>query len=136
MSGPASGSGREWRASRSRRPWRRQSHSPCPTLLAATRQNDETKSRSAADQPKSSPTQRVLSPVEASDASSGLVYLGCVGRVVSICTLGRVTRPLDAVIAKLSELPAQDQDPIARWLLDELRTVKCGRAGSRGRRTF
>jgi hypothetical protein len=31
-----------------------------------------------------------------------------------------MTRALDAAIAKLSELPAEDQDRIARWLLDEL----------------
>jgi hypothetical protein len=31
-----------------------------------------------------------------------------------------VTRALDAAIAKLSGLPAEDQDRIALWLLDEL----------------
>jgi hypothetical protein len=31
-----------------------------------------------------------------------------------------MTRALDAVIAKLSGLPAEEQDRIARWLLDEL----------------
>ena len=31
-----------------------------------------------------------------------------------------MTRALDAAIAKLSELSAEDQDRIARWLLDEL----------------
>ena len=30
-----------------------------------------------------------------------------------------MTRALDAAIAKLSELPAEEQDRIARWLLDE-----------------
>jgi hypothetical protein len=31
-----------------------------------------------------------------------------------------MTRALDAAIAKLSELAAEDQDRIARWLLEEL----------------
>jgi hypothetical protein len=31
-----------------------------------------------------------------------------------------MTRALDAAIAKLAELPAEEQDQIARWLLDEL----------------
>ena len=31
-----------------------------------------------------------------------------------------MTRALDAAIAKLSELPPEEQDRIARWLLDEL----------------
>lgn len=31
-----------------------------------------------------------------------------------------MTRALDAVIAKLERLPAEEQDRIARWLLDEL----------------
>lgn len=31
-----------------------------------------------------------------------------------------MTRALDAAIAKLSGLPAEDQDRIAQWLLDEL----------------
>lgn len=34
--------------------------------------------------------------------------------------LHRMTRALDAAIAKLSGLPAEEQDRIARWLLDEL----------------
>jgi hypothetical protein len=32
-----------------------------------------------------------------------------------------MTRALDAAIAKLSALPADEQDRIAQWLLDELR---------------
>jgi hypothetical protein len=36
------------------------------------------------------------------------------------CILHAMTRALDAAIAKLSELPAEEQDRIARWLLDEL----------------
>jgi hypothetical protein len=36
------------------------------------------------------------------------------------CILSVVTRALDAAIAKLATLPAEDQDRIARWLLDEL----------------
>ena len=31
-----------------------------------------------------------------------------------------MTRTLDAAIAKLSTLPAAEQDRVARWLLDEL----------------
>ena len=31
-----------------------------------------------------------------------------------------MTRALDAAIAKLAGLPAEEQDRIARWLLDEL----------------
>jgi hypothetical protein len=31
-----------------------------------------------------------------------------------------MTRALDAAIAKLEGLPAEEQDRIARWLLDEL----------------
>jgi len=32
-----------------------------------------------------------------------------------------MTRALDAAIAKLATLPADEQDRIAQWLLDELR---------------
>ena len=32
-----------------------------------------------------------------------------------------MTRTLDAVIAKLATLPPEEQDRVARWLLDELR---------------
>jgi len=32
-----------------------------------------------------------------------------------------MTRRLDAVIAKLATLPPDEQDRVARWLLDELR---------------
>ena len=32
-----------------------------------------------------------------------------------------MTRALDAVIARLSTLPVDEQDRIAQWLLDELR---------------
>jgi len=35
-----------------------------------------------------------------------------------------VTRTLEAAIAKLAELPAEEQDRIARWLLDELEDEK------------
>jgi hypothetical protein len=35
--------------------------------------------------------------------------------------LDAMTRALDAAIAKLSTLPADEQDRIAQWLLDELR---------------
>ena len=36
------------------------------------------------------------------------------------CILLGMTRALDAAIAKLAELPAEEQDRVARWLLDEL----------------
>lgn len=42
------------------------------------------------------------------------------GRVAANCILHGMTRALDAAIAKLAELPAEEQDRIARWLLDEL----------------
>jgi hypothetical protein len=32
-----------------------------------------------------------------------------------------MTRTLDAAIAKLTTLPPEEQDRVARWLLDELR---------------
>jgi hypothetical protein len=32
-----------------------------------------------------------------------------------------MTQTLDAVIAKLATLPAEEQDRVAHWLLDELR---------------
>jgi hypothetical protein len=32
-----------------------------------------------------------------------------------------MTRALDAAVAKLETLPPEDQDRMARWLLDELR---------------
>ena len=32
-----------------------------------------------------------------------------------------MTRALDAAVAKLASLPADEQDRIAQWLLDELR---------------
>ena len=35
--------------------------------------------------------------------------------------LGIMTRALDAAIAKLATLPADEQDRIAQWLLEELR---------------
>ncbi len=35
-----------------------------------------------------------------------------------------MTRTLEAAIAKLAELPAEEQDRIARWLLDELEDEK------------
>jgi hypothetical protein len=42
------------------------------------------------------------------------------GRIAANGILQGMTRALDAAIAKLSELPAEEQDRIARWLLDEL----------------
>jgi hypothetical protein len=42
------------------------------------------------------------------------------GRTDARGILSPVTRALDAAIAKLSGLPADEQDRIARWLLDEL----------------
>jgi acyl-CoA reductase-like NAD-dependent aldehyde dehydrogenase len=35
--------------------------------------------------------------------------------------LAEMTRALEAALAKLATLPAEEQDRIARWLLDELR---------------
>ena len=43
------------------------------------------------------------------------------GRVAANCILHLMTRALDAAIAKLATLPADEQDRIAQWLLDELR---------------
>jgi hypothetical protein len=43
------------------------------------------------------------------------------GRVVVNGILRVMTRALDAAIAKLATLPADEQDRIAQWLLDELR---------------
>jgi len=34
---------------------------------------------------------------------------------------GPMTRALDAAIAKLATLPADEQDRVARWLIEELR---------------
>jgi hypothetical protein len=45
------------------------------------------------------------------------VELGC---IPEHCILNAMTRALDTAIAKLSALPAEEQDRIARWLLDEL----------------
>jgi len=42
------------------------------------------------------------------------------GRVGANGILSLMTRTLDAVIAKLATLPADEQDRIAQWLLDEL----------------
>ena len=42
------------------------------------------------------------------------------GRIGAAGILHAMTRALDAAIAKLSELPLEEQDRIARWLLDEL----------------
>lgn len=43
------------------------------------------------------------------------------GRIAANCILHIMTQALDAAIAKLATLPAEDQDRIAQWLLDELR---------------
>lgn len=42
------------------------------------------------------------------------------GHIDVNCILDAMTRALDAAIAKLAGLPAEEQDRIARWLLDEL----------------
>jgi hypothetical protein len=42
------------------------------------------------------------------------------GRFVANDILAAMTRALDAAIAKLATLPADEQDRIAQWLLDEL----------------
>jgi len=49
---------------------------------------------------------------------------GCkrlLGRLAAIRYTRPVTRTLDAAIAKLATLPPEEQDRVARWLLDELR---------------
>ena len=42
------------------------------------------------------------------------------GRLATNGILDLMTRALDAAIAKLARLPADEQDRIAQWLLDEL----------------
>lgn len=42
------------------------------------------------------------------------------GRIAAGRILYRMTRALDAAIAKLARLPQDEQDRIARWLLNEL----------------
>ena len=49
---------------------------------------------------------------------------GCkrlLGRLVVIRYTRFMTRTLDAATAKLGTLPTEEQDRVARWLLDELR---------------
>ncbi len=67
--------------------------------------------------------ERPRSPAGASNASPVwcTVELGC---IAANCILQGMTRALDTAIAKLSELPAEEQDRIARWLLDELEDEK------------
>ena len=43
------------------------------------------------------------------------------GRFAANDILAAMTRALDAAIAKLATLPADEQDRIAQWLLEELR---------------
>jgi hypothetical protein len=43
------------------------------------------------------------------------------GRFASVRYNSLMTRALDAAIAKLATLPPEEQDRVARWLLDELR---------------
>ena len=43
-----------------------------------------------------------------------------VGCTAANCILQPMTRALDTAIAKLSGLPVEEQDRIARWLLEEL----------------
>ena len=43
------------------------------------------------------------------------------GRVTALRYTRLMTPTLDAVIAKLATLPPEEQDRVARWLLDELR---------------
>ena len=59
------------------------------------------------------------SPAAASDASPGLCTAE-LGRLAASGILQNMTRALDAAIAKLAGLPAEEQDRIARWLLAEL----------------
>lgn len=49
---------------------------------------------------------------------------GCkrlLGRLAAIRYTHLMTQTLDAAIAKLATLPPEEQDRVARWLLDELR---------------
>ena len=46
---------------------------------------------------------------------------GGLGRVVAGGILLSMTRTLDVAIAKLAALPAEEQDRVAHWVLDELR---------------
>lgn len=43
------------------------------------------------------------------------------GRLVTVRYTSAMTQALDAAIAKLATLPPDEQDRVARWLLDELR---------------
>jgi len=43
------------------------------------------------------------------------------GRPIAVRYTGFVTRTLDAAIARLAKLPPEEQDRVARWLLEELR---------------
>ena len=43
------------------------------------------------------------------------------GRIAATGIMEDMTRALEAAIAKLAGLPADEQDRIAQWLLDELR---------------
>ena len=43
------------------------------------------------------------------------------GRLTAIRYTPMMTRPLEAAIAKLATLSPEEQDRVARWLLDELR---------------
>ena len=63
------------------------------------------------------PTPR--SPAAASDASP-VWCTAELGRLAASGILQNMTRALDAAIAKLAGLPAEEQDRIARWLLAEL----------------
>ncbi len=49
------------------------------------------------------------------------VLLPYLDRIAAIRIMDNMTRALDAAIAKLAGLPADEQDRIAQWLLDELR---------------
>ena len=43
------------------------------------------------------------------------------GRLVTLRYTAAMTQALDTAIAKLATLPPDEQDRVARWLLDELR---------------
>ena len=43
------------------------------------------------------------------------------GRRIGVLYTGFMTRTLDAAIKKLAELPAEEQDRVGNWLLEELR---------------
>ena len=65
--------------------------------------------------------RRQRSRAAAGDRSGGRLVQRVLGRSVPSGILLLMTQTLDAAIAKLSSLPAEEQDRVGHWLLDELR---------------